>query len=148
MRVIQHVAYTWLLAHAIHPIVWMIAIWFKAPSPDLSAFQDILGLCVFALLISTPAVLVYYLVNKWVIRSEFSPQQKFVIWLIGASLVTACTALMLMMFLTDFEFVLAYIDELALYIAPSVIATILSVCARYDYFIEHNTKYHSVENKS
>jgi len=148
MQILRHVSYTWLLAHAIHLVIWIIVIWYEGGDTEFGSFKSIIGLSIIALVASVPAIPVYCVINKWIVRSPLLPGEKFVIWLLCAPLITTCAALALMVFIADFEFVWAYIDELILYAVPSVVATVLSVCARYDYFIEHNTRYNSVEEQS
>ena len=148
MQLLKHVSYTWLLAHAIHPIIWLISGWLYGEYAELSSVKSAVGLSILALVVSIPVIPFYYIINRGIIRSSFLPLEKFIIWLLCAPLITACTAFALMVFLSNFEYVLAYIDELILFAIPSIIATVLSVCARYDYFIEYNSKYHSTEEPS
>jgi hypothetical protein len=138
MKITVHAFLTWLVAHAIHPFVWMIALVFISGMDGLAGMGLVTVICVIAFLFSIPAIFFFLLVNKLIINASLFPSEKFFLWLVSASLITATNAFLFVMLLsaTDDPYISNKVTNL--FILPSIVATALSVAVRYQQFLKLN----------
>jgi hypothetical protein len=134
--ILRHVFLTWLVAHAIHPFVWMIAFLLMGGADGLSAMPGIVSGCFIALAVSIPAIFFFWLIAKGILRSGIFPGEKLFLWIISSSLTTAINAFAFMKLIPDDPYIKD--EEIFLLAIPAIIAIIISVAIRYEHFFQLN----------
>lgn len=135
MKTTDHSLFTWSLAHLIHPFIWAAASVYINEELPVEGLKPLIGFSVVSVVVSLPSLPAYWSLNRWIIEMKLKPNEKFLLWLFVAPVITTATAFVFM-FIMGGLLVFAYGDELVLFALPAIIATFLSVLIRYPQFIK------------
>ena len=126
-----HASRTWVLSHALHPVIWVI--WaLLCSNGDLAA--EGLFMCFAGLFISIPILYLFRALIRLIVGLGFSLPVKFSLWLIGAPLlIHICVTVLICLF--DGVWESFYIVYSAI---PAMIASVLAITIRYRQFFKLN----------
>lgn len=138
MIILRHAAFTWLVAHAIHLFIWIIRLLLMEGYLNPEGMAAAFLVCLIAMVFSIPAIFFFCLINKLIINSSLFPSDKFFLWLVSASLITAINGFLFTMLLSAADDPHIVDNEVFLFALPSIVATALSVAVRYQQFFKLN----------
>src|SRR5688572_31041626 len=120
---------TWLVAHALHPLIWLVG---SVMSSGTEVDRDPLGafyLSIIAFFLSLPAIWISWAIVDLILSSSMSALIKFLVWMICAPIITYMNAIALIWILSGSYDLLNY-EGTFFFIVPAMIATMLSVIIR------------------
>lgn len=127
MQIRQHVFNTWLLAQAIHPLVF--SLWVQLEGSYIAGDEQ-LSLVLMAFIFSTPAFLVCLMVLKPIICLFEKTRTRLIVWIMAAICAILATTFLLAALFGGAHFFFDLFDL----IAPGCIAAVLAIIIRAAYF--------------
>ena len=127
MKVFNHVFNTWLLAQLLHPVIFFA--YFSIILNDPIAPGALISLLVGAFIISSPSLVISFLVLRYISGKKIKTSLSFALWMFATIGSIALNIVLLVFLLGEDLFTLPF-D----FIIPSFIAAILSVVIRLPLF--------------
>lgn len=130
---------TWLVAHALHPMVWVMgSLMFSGTQVDGDILVG-LYLGFFALFFSLPSIWISWGIVDVILNTSMPVLVKFVVWLFCAPLITYINAILMIWILSGSYEILNH-QETIMILTPAMIATMLSVVIRSRQFFIVNAE--------
>ena len=138
-----HTIHTWLVAHLLHPIIFVIFFLLRNDAEGIDWGAGFFFIPVFAFFASIPSLFITWLLLYVLTNTNLSVIEKFIAWMISVMVVTFMNFAALKMLLGA-----GLGEEVDDLIAPPVIAAILSTLIRHKQFFAFQLNYHAIKNEN
>jgi hypothetical protein len=143
MRIFIYTVNTWLVAHLIHPIVFIIYFLLRNDAEGNNWGVGFFFIPILSFFSSIPSLLIAWLLQYVVTKADLSLIEKFIAWMISVVVAIFLNFVGLNLFLgADIG---KEINEL---IPPAIIAAILSILIRYKQFFALQLNYKSFKDEN
>ena len=137
-----HTIHTWLVAHLLHPIIFVIYFLLRNHAEGVNWGAGFFFIPVFAFFASIPSLFITWLLLYVLTNTNLSVIEKFIAWMISVVVVIFINFAGLKMLLG------AGLGEVNDLMAPPVIAAILSTLVRHKQFFAFQLNYNSIKNEN
>jgi hypothetical protein len=137
MKISAHVAYTWLLAVLIHPILWvLIGLITTSREIDWRSYLswEMVFFFVFLFFLAIPSFLFSWLLIYPILRTNYTLLEKLFLWSILVIIAIVCNYLLFYLVLSGNNFSVDF-DDLKLCL-PAIVSALISISVRYNYFFK------------
>lgn len=126
---------TWALAHALHPIVWIVYIylWRSDENQAMLAFLA----CIIGFFASIPLLYLCWGIVDVIVNSTLSLTLKYWVWIVCAPVFSYISLLLLCWVFTSVV-ITEYFFSMIEYTGPAMISIVLSILIRFPQFIKLN----------
>ena len=142
MKMFVHTINTWLVAHLLHPIVFVIY-FLLIVDPEYNWIAGLFFIAVFSFFASIPSLFIAWFLQYVITNAIFSLMEKYIAWMISV------VATIVLNFLA-LEFLLGIGIEEEMYeiLPPSILAAVLAVLVRHKQFFALQVNYNSIKNEN
>lgn len=137
-----HTIHTWLVAHLLHPIIFVIYFLLRNHAEGVNWGAGFFFIPVFAFFASIPSLFITWILLYVLTNTNLSVMEKFIAWMISVVVVIFINFAGLKMLLGAG---LGEVDDL---MAPPLIAAILSTLVRHKQFFAFQLNYNSIKNEN
>ena len=142
MKMFVHTINTWLVAHLLHPIVFVLYFLFF-DDPEYNWYAGIFFITVFSFFASIPSLFIAWFLQYVIANSNFSLSEKYIAWMI-----TVVVAIVFNFLGLEIMFGIGIREEIFEILPPSIIAAILAVLVRHKQFFVLQANYNSIKNEN
>ena len=142
MMMFIHTIHTWLVAHLLHPIIFVIYFLLRNHVEGINWGAGFFFIPVFAFFASIPSLFITWILLYVLTNTNLSVIEKFIAWMISVVVVIFINFAGLKMLLG------AGLGEVNDLMAPPVIAAILSTLVRHKQFFAFQLNYNSIKNEN
>lgn len=143
MKMFVHTIHTWLVAHLVHPVIFVIYFLLLNDAEGINWGAGFFFIPVFALFASIPSLFITWLLLYVLTNTNLSAIEKFIAWMISVVVVIFINFAGLRIL---FEAGPGKgIDNL---LVPPIIAAILSTLIRYKQFFAFQLNYNVIKNEN
>ena len=137
-----HTIHTWLVAHLLHPVIFVIYFLLRNGSEGINWGAGFFFIPVFAFFASIPSLFITWFLLYVLTNTNLSVIEKLIAWMISVVVVIFINFAGLKMLLGA-----GLGEEVDDLIAPPVIAAILSTLIRHKQFFAFQLNYNSIKNE-
>ena len=142
MKMFVHTINTWLVAHLLHPVVFVLYFLFFN-DPEYNWTAGLFFISIFSFFASIPSLFIAWFLQYVITNANFSLLEKYIAWMIAVVVAIVFNFLGL-----EIMFGVGIREEIFEILPPSIIAAILSVLVRQKQFFGLQVNYNSIKNEN